>query len=126
MSADELTAEGDKMRDSASYSAAVKYYEMACDADFTLSRLSYILPRISSCYRMARRPELAIKLFADASRRLGREIMTHELLTTAAAAYCDLGEYDNARKCCNRAYAKLDGRATDELSTVYRRIDRES
>lgn len=126
MTADELTVAGDKLRDSASYAATVKYYEKACEADFTFDRVAYLLPRISSCYRLARQPAEAIKLFSYAAKQFGREIMTAELLTVAGAAYCDLGEYENAGKCCNRAYAKLGGYATDELADVYRRINRES
>lgn len=125
MSADELVLEADRLFESGSYSAAAKYYESACEADFTSARVASVLPRISSCYRRARCPERAIELFGYASRQLGREIVTHELLTSAGAAYCDLGEYEKARRCCNRAYAALGGCATDELSAVYRRIDRE-
>lgn len=123
MTADELADAGDRLRDSTSYSTAVKFYNMACEADFTVERVAGLLPRIASCYISSRCPERAIELFSDTSRRLGRQIMTAELLTVAAEAYCELGEYGKALKCCNRAYAKLGGCATDELSAVYRRID---
>lgn len=123
MTADELADVGDRLREGKSYSTAVKYYNRACEADFTAERVAELLPRIASCYIGSRRSERAIELFSDTSRRLGRQIMTAELLMVAAEAYCELGEYDKARKCCNRAYAKLGGHATDELSAVYRRID---
>ena len=53
-------------------------------------------------------------------------MITPALLTSAAAAYCDLGDYDRAKKCCDRAFAQLNGKRNGELSAVYGRIKKES
>ena len=37
-----------------------------------------------------------------------------------------LDEYAKAKKCCNRAYAALQGTKSDELSAVYKRVKKES
>ncbi len=88
----------------------------------TKEEVSYILPRLTSCYRIQGRPQLVIDALADAKRRFGVEVITSVLLTSAAAAYCDMDEYQNARTCCNRAYAKCNGNPSPELKSVYARI----
>ena len=52
----------------------------------------------------------------------GEEMITEVFLTSIAAAYCDLGEFDKAKLCCNKAF-KLSGCVcSDELQAVYDRI----
>lgn len=124
LSIQELVDAGDQMKNSASYTLAIKYYEKAtvqCDKE----TLAYILPRISACYRKCHRSQDAIRLFAYAKKKFGADMITPALLTTAAAAYCDMKEYENARKCCDRAYALGNGSCNPYLSAVYRRIEKE-
>ena len=54
----------------------------------------------------------------------GEPRASHVFLVSVAAAYCDIGDYDSAKKCCNKAYAKLNGQHNDELSLVYKRIQK--
>ncbi len=124
-SVEELVCEGDKFRDSSSYSKAIVFYEYAakeCD----LETLSYILPRISACYRKCNTPRKTIELFSDARKKYGADFITPVLLTSVAAAYCDLGEYDNALRCCKWAYARFGGEASQSLHNVFSRIKKES
>lgn len=116
-----LIEEGDKYKEDESYIIAIRFYEEAiesCDA----KTLKYILPRISSCYRNAKSPQKAINLFAETKSKYGIEMITPVLLTTAAAAYCDMLEYENAQLCVNRAKKQLRGEFSIELNLVESRI----
>ena len=125
MSAQELISQGDKFKESATYQLAVRYYEEA-SVKCEIKDMAYILPRITSCYRKSNQASKAIEMFSYAKQKFGTAILTAPLLTSAAAAYCDLGEYDNAKKCCDRAYAMSGATADDELRLVYKRIDKET
>ena len=123
-SIDELLAEGDKLKESNSYSSAIHFYEKAlegCDE----TTYKYILPRITSCYRKNNMPRKVIDLFSETKRKYGTDFITPVLLTSVAAAYCDLKEYENALRCCKWAY-KTFGEFSPELSNVWARIKKES
>lgn len=123
-SIDELLAEGDKLKESNSYSSAIGFYEKAleeCDE----TTYKYILPRITSCYRKCNMPRKVIDLFAETKKFFGTDFITPVLLTSVAAAYCDLKEYENALRCCKWAY-KTFGGFNPNLSNVYARIKKES
>ena len=99
------------------------YFDDAIEkADSTA--MAYILPRITSCYRKSGRPQKAIDILTYASKTFGRSMITPVLLTSAAAAYCDIEDYERAKRCCDRAYAESNGMHSDELSLVYKRIKR--
>ncbi|MEG1492555.1 MAG: hypothetical protein RR394_09925, partial [Oscillospiraceae bacterium] len=121
MQVSEIIAAGDKFKESGSIGLAVKCYDyaipLACKND-----AAYILPRLTSCYRKRGMPQRVIDAMTDANKKYGAEIISAALLTSAAAAYCDLDDYEKAAKCCDRAFAKLDGKASVELSMVYKRI----
>lgn len=120
-----LIEEGDKFKESGSHRAAIAFYEKAvyeCD----IETIRYVLPRITACYRRAHMAEKAIDLFVFAKAKFGRAYLSSALLTSVAAAYCDLLEYENALKCCKRAYAMGDGRHDPELYAVFGRIKKES
>ena len=124
-SIEELIAEGDRFKESGSYREAIAFYEKAaheCD----IETIRYILPRITACYRKARMAKKAIDLFVFAKAKFGSAYLSSVLLTSVAAAYCDLMEYENALKCCKRAYAMENGRADSELHAVFGRIKKES
>ena len=123
-SIDELLAEGDKLKESNSYSSAIGFYEKAleeCDE----TTYKYILPRITSCYRKCNMPRKVIDLFAETKKFFSTDFITPVLLTSVAAAYCDLKEYENALRCCKWAY-KTFGEFNPNLSNVYARIKKES
>lgn len=121
MSIETLVAEADKLKDGTSYALAITMYEQASKtAD--RNTLAYILPRLTSCYRKTNRPDKAIVLLTFANHKYGPSMVTPTLLTSAAAAYCDMDEYDKALTCCKRAQAKMHGAVTSELKMVYNRI----
>jgi len=121
----ELIAEGDKFKESGSYLEAVNFYEKALD-NADRESTAYILPRITSCYRKCHLSNKAISLFSRVKERFGEDIITPVLLTSAAAAYCDMHEYEKALICARRAYKGFDGKADDSLMRVFKRIDKET
>ena len=124
MSYEDAKREGDKLKASESYELAVKYYEQAIRATDSMARCSSVLPRMTSCYRRLGRPGKVIEVLSDAKLAFGEAIVNEALLTSAAAAYCDLGEPENAIRCCRWAYRVLRSRTqdySDELSNVFAR-----
>ena len=124
-SVEDLVKEGDKFKDSSSYKSAITFYEKAlaiCDE----VTMKYILPRITSCYRKCNMPKKVVELFSLIKREYGVGFITPVLLTSVAAAYCDLGEYDNALRCCKWAYRNFGGEFNANLSGVWARIKKES
>lgn len=125
MSVAELLDIGDRFKQNESVGKAIKYYEIA-SRKANERDLAYILPRLTSCYRIQKRPREAIDILTYANERYGKKMITTALLTSAAAAYCDIGDYIRAEKCCDRAYAESDGKFSEELSAVYERLKRET
>lgn len=121
LSLKDCVAEGDKFKNSSSIGLALRFYENAIDRADAVT-MAYILPRITSCYRKNGQPQKAIDVLAYANNMFGKQMVTATLLTSVAAAYCDLGDYARAKKCCDRAFAASNGKASDELSLVYERI----
>ena len=86
-----------------------------------------VLPIITSCYRLIGTPQKAINFWLE-KKDIFQDCVSAPLLTSLAAAYCDIGKYDFAKKYADRAYA-LQGGSQEyetELSIVYRRIKKES
>ena len=87
--------------------------------------LSCVLSVLSSSYRLNGLPEKSIQL---ASEYKNKAFLSPMLLTSVAAAYCDLGDYKSAKKCADYAYAMQGGGIgyNNELSLVYNRIKKET
>lgn len=125
---DILVETGDRYKKSSSISLAIKCYRRAieiAEANENISKLQSILARLTSCLRDQGKPEEVVSLFASIKKRFNSKIFNSALLTSAAAAYCDLQEYENAKKCCDRAYALSGGKVSGELRSVYGRIKKE-
>ena len=62
------------------------------------------------------------------NKQLFSSCLSPALLTSLSAAYCDVGNYEMARKCANKAYAIQGGSLnySNELSLVYKRIKKEA
>ena len=86
-----------------------------------------VFPMITSCYRSLNQPQKAIDFWME-NKQLFSSCLSPALLTSLAAAYCDVGNYEMARKCANKAYAIQGGSLnySNELSLVYKRIKKES
>ena len=118
----ELLKLADNFKNNQSYHLAIRYYyEVIKRVDIV--ECSYIYPRLSSCYHKVGRAREAIELMTFLKNKFGLQSISAVLLTSVAAAYCDLLEYDNALKCANRAYVLMGKRTSLELSLVYKRIN---
>lgn len=121
LSPDDCIAHGDKFKRSGSMGLALKFYEQA-EKQADRETMAFLLPRLTSCYRETDQPQKAIDILSYASKNFGQDMLNPVLLTSVAAAYCDMGDYSRAKKCCDRAYAMSNGNASGELSLVYRRV----
>lgn len=124
-SMEELVDEGDRLKESSSYQSAIGFYERAA-MDCDEKTLCYILPRITSCYRKCNMPRKVVDLLTFVKSKYGERFITPVLLTSVAAAYCDLKEYENALRCCRWAYKTFGGEYSANLSNVWARIKKES
>ncbi|MEA4970138.1 MAG: hypothetical protein VB051_06325 [Candidatus Pelethousia sp.] len=124
MTLSKMLAIADGYKASESYDLAIQVYQKSLTV-CSVEDARYILPRITSCYRSTNQSHKAIAVNHEARQRFGMEAISPALLTSIAAAYCDILEYENARKCCDWAYAMLKGKSSPELSNVYGRIEKE-
>lgn len=86
-----------------------------------------VFPMITSCYRALGQSEKAIDFWVK-NKNLFSSCLSVPLLTSLAAAYCDVKNYEMAKKYANRAYAMQGGGLNykTELSLVYLRIKKET
>ena len=125
MTVDELIAEGDKYKEAGTINLAIRYYEAAMKTDIDAEH-KYVLARLTSCYRAQGRANKAIELFELANERFGEKALSSPLCTSVAAAYCDIRDYESAKKYADKAYALNGGKASGELTSVYGRIRKET
>ena len=83
-----------------------------------------ILPIMTAAYRQLNEPNMAIALNREMHGKYGRDVFSVPLYTSVAAAYCDVGDFETAKKVCDYAYFRQGGGTGEknELSLVYRRI----
>ncbi len=86
-----------------------------------------VFPIITSCHRALNQSQKAIDFWME-NKSIFASCLSVPLLTSLAAAYCDVGNYDLAKKCANRAYAIQGGGKNyqTELSLVFQRIRKET
>ena len=127
MSYREAVDEGDKYKLSETYPLAIRYYEHALKITDNISQASVVLPRVTSCYRKLGQPGKVVEILSDAKAAYGENVINMALLTSVAAAYCDLGQPENAIRCCKWAYRVLKVNLEDrsfELTSVYERANK--
>ena len=86
-----------------------------------------VFPILTSCYRAMGQSQKAIDFYIE-NKNLFDYAISVPLLTSLAAAYCDVGNYKEARAIANKAYVMQGGSTNHktELSLVYMRIKKES
>ena len=91
------------------------------------SFIKTVLPILTSSYRLMGTPQKAID-FWQGHLSIFKGYSSTALLTSLAAAYCDVGDYAQAKKYADCAYALQGGGQgyNNELSWVYGRIKNES
>ncbi len=125
-----LTEVGDVYKEGASYGLAIQCYQLAIEvaqaSPESYGLVRYILPRMTSCLRKQGRADEVVKMFSYVKEKYGADVMDHVLLTSIAAAFCDLRQYEKAGICCERALQLCGDRPTDALQSVLERISRET
>ena len=81
-SVDELIAEGDKFKEAGTISLAIKYYEAALETH-TVQVHRFILPKLTSCYRLQGQAKKAVELFEYARAQYGERLMSAPLCTSS-------------------------------------------
>lgn len=118
----ELVELADEFKTNGSMNLAIDFYLIALE-NADEKKVKYLLPKITSSYRAINRPDLVIDIISTTKKKFGTQLLSAALLTSAAAAYCDLGEYENGKKCCDYAFALSKGKSSSELTMVYKRIN---
>lgn len=125
LTVEQLIAEGDRYKEAGTTHLAIQYYEEALKTK-TVSNHKFVLPKLTSCYRMQGQAKKAIEIYESAKATYGEKLMSSPLCTSVAAAYCDIRDYDSAKKCADKAFAMSGGNASGELASVYGRIRKET
>lgn len=119
----ELLQYASNVKEGENYSLAIRAMEILIDrANVDIVRS--VLPRLTSCYRKMGRAEDAIGLAEGYLANPALNVATEALYTSLGAAYCDIEEYEKARKYANRAYAMSSGNASPELGSLYGRMNK--
>lgn len=121
---EQLIKLADGYKKSKSNVMAIKTYEEAIAKSKNIDNIKYILPRITSCYRANNLPQKSIDLFLKFYKQYGKIIESVPLFTSIAAAYCDIEDFLTSEKYAKKAYALADGKASEELKSVFGRIDK--
>ena len=89
-----------------------------------VANIRWLMPIETSLLRLSNTPQKAIEFYTSQVAKFGKAVESPPLLTSLAAAYCDVHDYVSAKRLCDRAYAW--GGSSLELSAVYGRIKSES
>lgn len=84
--------------------------------------LQKLLPRLTSNYRKTGKSQTAIDMAESYINKYGKQVESNALYTSLAAAYCDIENFEIARKLANKARALSAGESSPELISVYVRI----
>lgn len=111
----------DKAKKADNTQLALKAVEAAIEkAD--VAEIKSLLPRATSIYRNLGKSQKAIDMMEHYIEIYDKSIISQALLTSVAAAYCDIGKLDMARKYANKAKASYAGQSSPELINVYARL----
>ena len=91
-----------------------------------INQIRMILPRLSSWFRKQGESRKAIQVSKDYTEKYGKKVYSSALFTSIAAAYCDIDDYETAKKFADLAFNYNGGFSSLELSSVYGRIEKES
>ena len=121
-----LVNEGDEAYKKDDYNRAVIYYEDAFKiaTDVNKFKMKSLLPMMARCYRKIGNPASVFDLATDAKKKFGRDVITSVFLTTVAAAYLDLGNHPDARKCIDAAIRLENCRMSGPLQLVIDRLEK--
>lgn len=79
-----------------------------------------VFPIATSCYRLLNQPKKAIEFYEK--HKHNRLSYSDALFTSLAAAYCDVEDYETARRYLNEAKFFHSGKPDEEWLYVYNRV----
>ena len=118
----ELINLAQEMKDSEDYIFSKKLIETRLERSSDRQVIRSILPRYTSILRNLEQPREAIDVAEQYMSLYSRAVFSPALFTSLAGAYCDIGDWMEARKKANVAMAMGNGNASVELQSVYARI----
>lgn len=89
-----------------------------------LFRIRWLMPIETSLLRLSHTPQKAIDYYTAQIAKFGSEVNSPQVMTSVAAAYCDVRDYAKAKQLCDAAFAW--GGYSYELASVYGRIKAEA
>ena len=122
MDLEELIDMAQSMKDSEDYLTSKKIFETLLEKRVEPKVARLVLSRYTSVLRKLGKPQEAIDTAEIYLSVYGGAVKTPALFTSLAGAYCDIGDYFEARKKANVAMAMSGGKAGPELQSVYARI----
>lgn len=89
--------------------------------------LKLIFPMYTSCCRLSCQSQKAIDFWME-NKKQYQQCLSIPLLTSLAAAYCDVLDFSTTKYCADKAYSMQGGGKgyESELSLVYKRIQKEA
>ena len=111
----------EKIKASGNYMLALRITEKAV-RERSISFLCKALSILTSLYREAGNSQKAIQTFLYCKSRYGYRIISPMVLTSVAAAYCDLGNKIDAKRYADWAYRERYEDKDEMLMHVYQRI----
>lgn len=118
---DELITIIDGARMSDNYQLAAQALEVAIRIA-SEDDIRKLLPRLTSNYRKLGRSQTAIDISKAYTDQYGKKVWSAALFISIAAAYCDIDNYETARKFANLAQSISGMESSPELISVYKRI----
>ena len=123
-SMEELLKILDRAKHGSNTQLAIKVAEKTLEIAETVDEIRKLLPRITSLYRQVGTPQKAIDIAKEYTDLFNKRVWSQAFLTSIAAAYCDLEEYDIAKKFADIARVTY-GNISPELMGLYERLKRE-
>lgn len=120
-SMEELISVIDGARKADNIQLAAKALEAALEIA-TVHETRNLLPRLTSNYRKLGQSQKAIDVCKSYTDRFNKAVWSPALFTSVAAAYCDVEDYETARKFANLARSLSGPESAPELISVYKRI----
>lgn len=92
----------------------------------SIPQIAKLLPRLTSNYRKLGMSQKAIDIAKLYTAKYGRRVYSAPLFISVAAAFCDIDDYEKAKKFADLARTSTGVQNSIELISVYKRIKENS
>lgn len=122
MSYSELVDLAQEFKDNDNPVYAKRLFDRILEECNDIKIIKSVVPRYSSILRKQGKYDEAIEFVDEYLGIYGKSIESAALFTSLGGAYCDKGDYQEARKKANKAKALSGGNSSQELINLYSRI----